>query len=94
MVLEVWDRMEDLQAFATTLTPILADEHIDMAPAEPLEIHRVVDSSDVGALRRTIAELRDKAFFIRPFENLRETIHNAKEKSSDDSKRDSTASEA
>lgn len=94
MVFEVWDSVEELQAFATTFTPILAAEHIDVTPAEPLEIHRLVDGSDAGALRRTIAELREKAFFIRPVEKLRETIHKVKEKSSDNSKQDDTASEA
>jgi hypothetical protein len=91
MVFEVWDNVEDLQAFGTTLMPILADEHIEMAPAEPLEIHRLVDGGDSRALRRTIAELREKAFFIRPVEKLRETIHKVKEKSSDDTKRDGAA---
>jgi hypothetical protein len=91
MVFEVWDNVEDLHAFATTLIPILADEQIELAPAEPLEVHRLVDSGESGALRKTIAELREKAFFIRPVEKLRETIHKVKEKSPDDSKRDGTA---
>ena len=39
-----------------------------MAPPVPLEIEALVDGSDSGALRTTIAELRDNAFFIRPIE--------------------------
>ena len=50
--------------------PILAGEHIDMAPPEPLAIHDLIDAGDSTALRTTIAELRDKAFFIRPIERL------------------------
>lgn len=92
MVFEVWDSVEDLHAHATTLTPILADQHIEMAPAEPLEIHRLVDGSDAGALQRTITELREKAFFIRPVEKLRKTIHKVKEKSPESSKQDGAAS--
>ena len=91
MVFDVWDSVEDHQAFATTLMPILADEHIAMTPAEPLQIHRLVDGGDAGALRKTIAELRDKAFFIRPIDKLRETIHKVKAKSSQESERDGTA---
>lgn len=91
MVFEVWDSAEDVQAFAATLMPFLAEDHIDVAPAEPLEIHRLVDDSDSGALRRTIADLRAKAFFIRPAEKLRETIHKLKEKSPDDGTRNGTA---
>ena len=72
MVFDVWDSPEELDAFTTTLMPILAIEHIDMAPPEPLEIHDLIDGGDSRALRRTIAELRDKAFFIRPVEKLRE----------------------
>ena len=71
MVFDVWDSIEELDAFTATLMPILAVEHIDMAPPEPLEIHDLVDGGDSGALRTTIAELRDKAFFIRPIEKLR-----------------------
>jgi hypothetical protein len=91
MVLDVWDSVEDLDAFATTLMPILADEHIEMPPAEPLEIHRLLDGGDSRALRKTIAELREKAFFIRPVDKLRETIHKVKAKSSQESDRGGTA---
>ncbi len=73
MVFDVWDSIEELDAFTATLMPILAIEHIDMAPPEPLEIHDLVDGGDSRALRKTIAELRDKAFFIRPVEKLRST---------------------
>src|SRR5688572_12637357 len=54
MVFDVWDSTAHLQSFTTTLMPILADEHIEMAPAEPLEIHHLVDGGDSGALRTTI----------------------------------------
>ncbi len=77
MVFDVWDSTEALDAFTTTLMPILASEHIDMAPPEPLEIHDLVDGGDSRALRKTIAELRDKAFFIRPVEKL---LHSVKGK--------------
>ena len=68
MVLDVWDSIEELDAFTATLMPILAGEHVDMALPEPLEIHDLIDAGDSTALRTTIAELRDKAFFIRPIE--------------------------
>ena len=68
MVFDVWDSIEELDAFTATQMPIPAGEHIDMAPPEPLEIHDLVDGSDSTALRTMIAELRDKAFFIRPIE--------------------------
>jgi hypothetical protein len=80
MVFDVWNSPEELDAFAATLAPILAIEHIDMAPLEPLEIHDLDDGGDSGALRTTIAELRDKAFFIRPIEKL---LHGVKGKPSD-----------
>src|SRR5829696_1879831 len=54
MVFDVWDSVEELDSFTATLMPVLASEHID---------------SDAGVLRKTIAELRDKAFFIRPVES-------------------------
>ena len=80
MVFDVWDSPEDLDAFTATLMPILATEHIDMAPPAPLKIHDLIDGGDAGALRRTIAELRDKAFFIRPIEKL---LHSVKGKPSE-----------
>lgn len=83
-VFDVWDSTEQLQAFGMTLVPILAEEHIEMAPPEPLEIHRLVEGGDASVLRKTIAELREKAFFMRPVEKLREKIHKAKEKSSEE----------
>ena len=63
--------------------PILAIEHIDMPPPEPLEIHDLVDRGDSSALRKTIAERRDKAFFIRPVEKLRERLHSVTGKPSE-----------
>ena len=74
MMFDVWDSIEELDAFTATLMPILAVEHIDMAPPEPLEIHDLVDG-DAGVLRRIIAELRDKAFFVRPVETPWEKLH-------------------
>ena len=72
MMFDVWDSPEELDAFTTMLMPILAHEHIDIAPPEPLEIRDLIDGGDSRALRQTIAELRDKAFFIRPIETLRD----------------------
>jgi len=91
MVFDVWNSAEELDAFAATLMPILAIEHIDMAPPEPLEIHDLVDGGDSGALRKTIAELRDKAFFIRPIEKL---LHSVKGKPSENPDPDETRSTA
>jgi hypothetical protein len=82
-VFDVWDSAEEFQAFGVTLMPILATEQIEMAPAEPLEIHRLIEGGDAGGLRKTIAALRQKAFFIRPVEKLREKIHSARERSSE-----------
>jgi hypothetical protein len=81
-VFDVWDSAAQLQAFAMTLMPILAEEHIEMAPPEPLEIHRLVEGGDASVLRKTIAELREKAFFMRPVEKFREKIHKPKETAS------------
>jgi hypothetical protein len=66
MVFDVWDSTAELDAFTARITPILALEHIDTARPEPLEIHDLIDGGDSRALRTTIAELRDNAFFIRP----------------------------
>ena len=70
MLFDVWDSPADLDAYTATLMPLLTIEHIDMPPPEPLEIHDLIDGGDSTALRTTIAELRDKAFFIRPIEKL------------------------
>ena len=70
MVFDVWDSIEELDAFTATLMPLLAVEHIDMAPPEPLAVHDLSDGGDSRALRTTIAALRDTAFFIRPVEKL------------------------
>ena len=99
---EVWDSMEEFQAFGTTLLPILANEEIEMAPAEPLEIHSIIESGEASTLRKRIDTLLEQAFFRRPVEKLRdrlhqstesgavdklrEKIHRAKEKSSEDEK--------
>ena len=85
-VFDVWDSAEQLQAFGMTLMPILAEEHIEMAPPEPLEIHRLLEGGDASVLRKTIAELREKAFFMRPVEKLREKVHKAKETPSEEDK--------
>ena len=84
---DVWDSVEEFEAFGRTLMPILVTEQIEMVPAEPLEIHGLFEGGDASALRKTIAELRQKAFFIRPVEKLREKLHSVKETSSDDDKR-------
>ena len=78
MVFEVWDSTEDFHDFGTTLMPILADEQIEVAPAEPLEIHSLIEGSEASALRKTIETLREKAFFRRPVETIRQKIHKAK----------------
>ena len=52
MVFDVWDSPEVLDAFTATLMPILALEHIDMAPPEPLEIDDLVDGGDSGRCER------------------------------------------
>ena len=92
MVFDVWDTIEEFDAFTATLMPILAIEHIDMAPPEPLEIHDLIDGGDSRALRRRIAELRDKAFFIRPVEKLREKLHSVQGKPSENQDADETPS--
>jgi hypothetical protein len=94
MVFDVWDSVEEFDAFTATLMPILAIEHIDMAPPEPLEIHDLVDRGDSRALRKTIAELRDKAFFIRPIEKLREKLRSVKGKPSENQDPDETPTSA
>ena len=73
---DVWDSIEELDAFTATLLPILATERIEMDPPEPHAIHHLAEG-DSGALRDTIAELRDRAFFIRPIEKLQPTLHAA-----------------
>ena len=94
MVFDVWDSPEELDAFTATLMPILALEHIDMAPPEPLAIHDLVDGGDSRALRKTIAELRDKAFFIRPIEKLRDKLHSVQSKPSANQDPDETPTSA
>jgi len=94
MVFDVWDSPEELDAFTATLVPILAIEHIDMAPPEPLEIHDLVDAGDPRALRKVIAELRDKAFFIRPVETLWEKLHRVRGKPSENHVADETPTSA
>jgi hypothetical protein len=74
MMFDVWDSVEELDAFTAALMPILAIEHIEMAPPEPLEIHDLIDGRDSTALRTMITELRDKAFFIRPIEKLLHSV--------------------
>ena len=90
MMFDVWDSMEEFEAFDTTLMSILTKEQIEMAPAEPLEIHSVIEGGDASALRKTIEALREKAFFRRPVEKLREKIHKA-ENPSEEEKRGGTA---
>jgi len=81
-VFDVWDSLEEFETFGKTLMPILAEEQIEMAPAEPLEIYSLIEGGEASALRRTIETLREKAFFRRPVEKLRETILKPKERPS------------
>ena len=66
MVFDVWDSPEELDAFTATLMPILAVEHIDMAPPEPLEIHDLVDGGDSRGCER-----RSPNFATRPSSSAR-----------------------
>jgi hypothetical protein len=81
-VFEVWDSVAELETFRAAVLPLLGTEQIAMAPAEPLEIHGLIEEGDASALRRTIVALREQAFFRRPVDKLREKIHKAR-KSSD-----------
>ena len=81
-VFEVWDSVDELETFGATVLPLLANEQVAMAPAEPLEIHGLIEEGDASALRKTIVALREQAFFRRPVDKLREKIHKAR-KSSD-----------
>jgi hypothetical protein len=78
MMFDVWDSAEEFHAFRAILMPILANAHIEMPPAEPLEIHNLIEEGEAGALRKTIEALREQAFFRRPVEKLREKLHKAK----------------
>ncbi|MEA3216828.1 MAG: hypothetical protein QOJ19_2984 [Acidimicrobiia bacterium] len=78
-VFEVWQSMEEFQAFGLTLMPILAKEHIELAPPEPLETHNIIESGEVSALRRRIDALREQAFFRRPVEKLGDRLHHSSE---------------
>jgi hypothetical protein len=82
-VFDVWDDVEEYQAFGLVLMPILAKEEIGVASAEPLEIHRRIVGGDASALGTTIDELGEQAFFLRPAETLGETIDKATMKSSE-----------
>ena len=75
MMFDVWDSIEELETFTATLMRILDIEHIEMDRPEPLEIHHLAEGGDAGTLHDTIAELRDKAFFIRPIEKLQPMLH-------------------
>ena len=55
-----------------------------MAPAEPLEIHRLIEGGDASVVVKTIDELREQAFFLRRVEKLREKIDKAKKRSSEE----------
>lgn len=65
-VVDVWDCADEFQAFGMTLMPSLAEEQIEMAPAEPLEIHRLIEGGDASVLRKAVAELRNTAFSNAP----------------------------
>jgi hypothetical protein len=81
---DVGDNAEEYQAFGLTLMPILAKEEIEVAPVEPLEVHRRIEGGDASAVCKTIDELRVQAFFLRPVEKLGETIGKATRKSSEE----------
>jgi hypothetical protein len=61
-VFEVWDSVDELETFGATILPLLANEQVAMAPAEPLEIHGLIEEGDASALRTTIVALREQAF--------------------------------
>ena len=86
MVFDVWDSVEELQAFGATIAPILTNEQIVFAPAQPFGVHRLVDDGDSG-LQTTIDELRERAFFIRPVEKPRQKTHTIKATSQDANER-------
>ena len=81
-VFDVWHSAQEFPAFGLTLMPILAKERIEMAPVEALQIHGPIEGGEASVLRETMDEHRDRAFFLRPVERLREKIHKAPEKSS------------
>lgn len=99
---DVWDSMDEFQAFSTTLMPILGKEQIEMAPPEPLEIHSIIEGGEASTLRKRIDALLEQAYFRLPVEKirdrlhqstesgavakLREKIHKAREKSSEEEK--------
>ncbi len=78
-VFEVWDSIEEFQAFDTTLVPILAKARIDMAPPEQLEIHSIIEGGEAGTLRKRIDALLEQAFFRRPVEKLHDRLHQSSE---------------
>ena len=69
-VFDVWDCADEFQAFGMTLMPSLAEEQIEMAPAEPLEIHRLIEGGDASVLRKAVAELRNTAFSNAPSRSM------------------------
>jgi hypothetical protein len=81
---DVWDNAEEYHAVGLALMPILAKEQIEMAPAVPLEIHRLIEGGDASALRKPIDEPREQALFLRPAEKLGKTIDKATTKSSEE----------
>ena len=77
MVFDVWDSIEELDTFTATLTPILDIEHIDMAVAGAARDPRPRRRRRLEGAAKMLAELRDKAFFLRPVEKL---LHSVKGK--------------
>ena len=69
-VFDVWDCAGEFPAFGMTLMPSLADEELEMAPAEPLEIHRLIEGGDASVLRKAVAELRNTAFLNAPSRSM------------------------
>ena len=72
MVFDVWDTIEEFDAFTATLMPDPRHRTHRPGPAGAARDPRPHRRRRSRALRRRIAELRDKAFFIRPVEKLRE----------------------
>ena len=93
MVFDVWDSPEELDAFTAKLMPILAIEHIDMAPPEPLEIHDLIDGGDSARCER-----RSPNFATRPSSSARsrssEKLHSVKAKPSENQDPDETPTSA
>ena len=54
---------EELHACGVTLGPILAKEQIEIAPAEPLEIHRLIEGGDAESCSRRSTNFESRTSF-------------------------------